>query len=435
MRVGKPGALGVQILLINAPVARSSPHSRLAPPLGLAYIASTLLLEGHEVSAVDFNVSGLNLRRVDRIVGREKPGIVGISAHTETYPNGLEIAKRVKGIDPSIKVVMGGPHPTILPKRVLQEEAVDFVVIGEGEMTMLELANYIGDDRGRLEDIKGLAYKDGGIEINERRELLDPDGLPHPIRQLFPIEFYHDKWNVLTARGSCPFKCPFCSASAIWEGRRRARDPTGVIGEIRVLIERCGASYVFFADDIFTLDRKWVYELLGLLNGLAYRLEWGCATRVDLVDRELLRDMADAGCRAIQYGVESGSQRILDSAKGINKDQILEAVLGGREAGIDIASSFMIPFPEDTRESIRETKEFIKEVHKAGSKILMSYTTPYPGTHLYEHADELGVKILADRWDEFDAKHNVMETKYLSSREIDEFVAELVKETGLRRAI
>jgi radical SAM superfamily enzyme YgiQ (UPF0313 family) len=404
--------------------------------LGLAYIASVLLEEGHEVSAVDFNVSGLNLRRLDSIISGDRPRLVGISAHTETYPNGLAIADRVKELERSTAMVMGGPHPTIMPEQVLEQDAIDFVVVGEGESTIVELARYLDEGKGQFQAIKGLGYKDGErTRVNERRELLNPDDLPYPARDLFPLEFYQDRWNLLTARGSCPFKCPFCSASYIWEGRRRARTPQNVLGEIRMLIEAYGASYIFFADDIFTLNRKWVYALLELLNELGYPLEWGCATRVDLVDRELLRDMAEAGCRAIQYGVESGCQMILDSVKGIEKEQVLEAVEGARQWGIDVASSFMIPFPEDTRETIRETKEFIKQVHRAGSKILLSYTTPYPGTHFYEHAGELGIKILTTQWDEYDAKHNVMETKYLSAEEIDSLVAEIVQETGLQSSV
>jgi radical SAM superfamily enzyme YgiQ (UPF0313 family) len=144
--------------------------------------------------------------------------------------------------------------------------------------------------------------------------------------------------------------------------------------------------------------------------------------------------MARSGCRAIQYGVESGAQEILDSVKGIKKEEALEAVRGAREAGIDVASSFMIPFPEDTPQTIRETKTFIKQLHSAGSKILMSYTTPYPGTRFYQRSGELGLKILAKAWDEFDAKHNVLETKYLSAGQIDELVAELVQELGLLRS-
>ncbi|MDI3281342.1 MAG: radical SAM protein, partial [Bacillota bacterium] len=139
---------------------------------------------------------------------------------------------------------------------------------------------------------------------------MDPDALPYPARELFPLEFYEDRWNVLTARGSCPFRCPFCSASFLWQGRRRARAPEKVIDEVRMLIESYGAAYVFFVDDIFTLDRRWVRQLLALLERLEYPLAWGCATRVDMVDPPLLQEMARAGCRAIQFGVESGAQSI-----------------------------------------------------------------------------------------------------------------------------
>ena len=208
-----------------------------------------------------------------------------------------------------------------------------------------------------------------------------------------------------------------------------------VLDEVEHLVDRFGVDSLQFYDETFSIHRGRVVELCQRMHQRDLVLPWTCFTRVDLVDRELIRDMARAGCRAIQYGVESGCQMILDSVKGIQKEQVLEAVRGAVEVGIDVASSFMIPFPEDTRETIRETKGFIKQVHRAGSKILLSYTTPYPGTHFYEHAGKVGIKILTDRWDEFDAKHNVMETKYLSSREIDELVAELVAEIGFQRSV
>lgn len=425
----------MKVALINSPVARRSPHSRLAPPLGLAYIASVLRMEGHEVSAVDFNVSGLNLKRVDLLLEWEKPEVVGLSAYTETYPNALAIARRVKELAPQTRIVMGGPHPSLLPEQVVADEAVDFVAVGEGEETMLELVQRIASQVRDFSDVRGLAYKTGqGPRVNERRKLLHPDSLPYPARELFPLEFYQDKWNVLTARGGCPFRCPFCSASAIWDGRRRARMPRHVAGEVQFLNSRYGAEYVFFSDDIFTLNRKWVRELLRELEGIGCPVEWGCATRVDMVDRGLLAEMAQAGCRSIQFGVESGSQRILDSVKGINKRQVLRAVEGAREAGIEVAASFMVPFPDDTEETIRETGDFMRQLFAAGSKILLSYTSPYPGTDFYQHASELGLKILTDRWEEFDAKHNILETRHLSWERIEELVAGVVRDTGLRKA-
>lgn len=424
----------MSIILVNAPVTKVSPHSKLTLPLGLAYIAAVLLKEGREVIAKDFNISGLNLRRVDNMI-RQKPRIVGISAHTETYPNALKIAKRIKELDESIFVIMGGPHVSILPKDVLAEDAVDFVVVGEGEGTIVELVDYLLDGKGELEQIKGIAYKDteGNLVLNTRRELLNPDELPYPARDLFPLDFYQEKWNISTARGGCPFQCPFCSASYIWEGHRRPRSPESIVEELRMLYEQRGATYTFFSEDLFTVNKKWVRKLLALIRELPYPIQWGCSTRVDCVDEELLTEMVEAGCKAIQFGVESGSQDILDHVKGIKKDRVVDTIRTCVKLDINVASSFMVPFPQDTRETIMETKEFIKTLYDEGSQIYLSYTAPFPGTYFYENREELGIKILAKQWDEFDAKHNIIETKHLTHDEIVSLVQEIADEVGLQK--
>ncbi len=425
----------MEIVLFNAPVVIRSPHSRLAPPLGLAYLASALMRAGYGVSAIDFNVSGQNLQRVEKIVEWDNPKIIGISAHTETYPAALQIARSVKRINAEIKIVMGGPHPSIMTEKVLQEPALDYVVVGEGEETMVELVHYILEGRGDPAGIKGLAYRDanGAVRVNGRRALLDPDTLPYPARDLFPLEFYQEKWNVLAARGGCPFKCPFCSASQIWGAARKPRSPDSIVRELKMVMEVYGADQVFFNDDIFTADRNRVYEIIRRLRALEFPLTWGCATRVDCVDRKLIEAMAGSGCKGIQYGIESGSQSILDSVKGIRKEHALKAVQASVGAGMMVTSSFMIPFPGDTADSIRETKEFMKQIMDAGSEIVLSYTMPLPGTLFYERADELGLKILTKNWEEFDAKHNILETRCLSREQIDHFVQEIVGELGLKR--
>jgi radical SAM superfamily enzyme YgiQ (UPF0313 family) len=361
--------------------------------------------------------------------------MVGISTHTETFGNAMEIAGKVKQLDSKIKVVLGGPHPSIMPEQVLREPNVDYVVAGEGEETIVELLRYTLESKGDPAEIRSLAYRDpsGAVRVNSRRPLLDPDALPWPARDIFPLELYEERWNVLTARGSCPFKCPFCSASHIWGGRRKVRSPRSIVEELKMLIDSYGADHVSFIDDIFTVDRKWVYGLIEHLKQFSGQLTWSCATRVDCVDKDLIRAMANAGCRAIQYGIESGSQPILDSVKGIRKDQVLEAVKASVDSGIHVTSSFMIPFPDDTVDTIRETKLFIKQVLDAGSDMVMSYTTPHPGTEFYERADEFGLKILSDRWEEFNAKHNILETRYLSHRQIEGLAEEIARDLDLAR--
>jgi len=425
----------VKVILMNAPVAQMSEHARLTLPLGLAYIGGALLDAGHRVTGIDFNVSGLDLDRVSRVVQRQKPSLVGISALTETYPNALAIAERVKLVDPSVTVVLGGAHPTILPEDVLEQAAVDYVVVGSGEASMVELAAYLERGEGSPMTIAGLGHRleDGTVLVNQRRKLPHPDSLPRPARDLFPIQLYRGKFNVLTATGSCPYRCPFCSAAAIWEGRRSTRSPESIVEEIEALIRDYDADYIFFTDDVLTLEKKWVFRLLESLEGLSRPITWGCATRVDLVDEQLLLAMSSAGCRAIQFGVESGSQDILDSVKGVNKMQVLTAVAASVGAGIDTLCSFMAPFPEDTVETIRETGAFMRTLHDAGSKISLSYTAPFPGTTFFEHAEELGLTILANGWQDYDAKHVTFETRHLSAAEIEVELKGIEEMLGMTR--
>jgi anaerobic magnesium-protoporphyrin IX monomethyl ester cyclase len=423
----------VKVLLINAPVARASLHARQAPPLGIAYVAAAVRDAGHEVEILDLNVSGFNLRRIDNALERMHPDIVGLSAHTETYPNALRIAARVKELSPTTPVIIGGPHPSILPEAVLREPSVDFVAVGEGERTLTELLSAI--EAGADADyaaIPGLGYRrDGDVHVNERRTPMRPDEVGSPARDLLPLDFYADPYNVLTARGGCPYRCPFCSASYIWRGVHRQRSAKAVVDEIEELLRDYGARFVFFVDDIFTLDRRWVGELLDELSRLGGLVTWGCATRVDLVDEELLRRMVAAGCTGIQFGVESGSQTILDSVKGIKKEQALAAVQWSFAAGIRTTASFMVPLPDDTVATLRETFGFMRELQAAGAEPMVSYTAPFPGTMFFDHAEELGLRILSDDWEQYDAKHIVMETRDLSAETIGRIVAQEVARLGL----
>jgi anaerobic magnesium-protoporphyrin IX monomethyl ester cyclase len=426
----------VRTLLINAPVAKVSLHSKVSPPLGIAYIADAIRRAGHEVELLDLNISGLSLRRLDAVMERVRPDLVGISAHTETYPNALRIAEHLKQIAPEMPVVFGGPHPSILPVEVLSEPSVDFVVVGEGERTLVELvaALEVAEPAG-FSAIKGLGWLDAGAPVvNERREPMRPDEVGLPARDLLSLEFYSDAFNVLTARGGCPYRCPFCSASFIWHGVHRQRSAGAVVDEVEMLARDHGARFFFFVDDIFTLNRRWVDELLVELERSAGVLTWGCATRVDLVDAELLKRMAAAGCTGIQFGVESGSQTILDSVKGIEKDRALHAVQWAIDAGIRATASFMVPFPDDTLETLQETFAFMRELQDAGAELMMSYTAPFPGTLFYEKAEELGLRILTDDWEQFDAKHVVMETRNLSAQMIERVVEEEMGRLGLAKS-
>ncbi|MHB1018158.1 MAG: B12-binding domain-containing radical SAM protein [Coriobacteriia bacterium] len=427
-----------QVLLINAPVrrTRSDWHAGLSLPLGLAYIGATLLQHHFGVRILDFNVSGFNALRLRRAIESQDPQILGISTHTETYLSGLEIARLAKEVKPSIKVVMGGPHASVTYEEVARQPEVDFVVKGEGEQTMLELARCLIDGSGELASIEGLIYEhDGDLRVNPPRPFVDDlDGLPLPARHLLPVDLYAYGANVLASRGGCPFACDFCAVNNIWHGRRRFRSPESIANEISVLINEFGRNEINFSDDTFTLSRDHTLALCKTLSELEVPGEWHwtCSTRVDLVDEELLRAMHDAGCSAVQFGAETGSQILLDSiGKRITLEQITSAVKIARSIGLEVLCSFMFPHPDDTAETVRMQIGFMKELVALGAKLSLSFTTPYPGTRYYDEAEELGINILASSWDEFDAKHLVIETRHLKADELQRLVREMVDEIGL----
>jgi radical SAM superfamily enzyme YgiQ (UPF0313 family) len=212
------------------------------------------------------------------------------------------------------------------------------------------------------------------------------------------------------------------------------RSAESIAAEIADLWREHGVDEIFFTDDIFTLNRRWVAELLEALSALAHPVQWGRATRVDLVDADLIRAMTDAGCTGIQFGVESGSQSVLDSVKGIEKQQVRDAVTAAVACGIDAVCSFMIPFPQDTQETLQESLEFMAEVHELGARIFLSYTCPFPGTDFHERAEELGLTILTDDWGEFDAKHVVIETRSLSAPQIEATAEAMADRLGMKRS-
>ncbi|MFW5900749.1 MAG: B12-binding domain-containing radical SAM protein, partial [Halodesulfurarchaeum sp.] len=293
------------VLLVNAPAARvgSDAHASLNPPLGLAYIGGILRENGYGVEAVDFNISGLSEQRLQATLSRVEPRIVGISAHTETYPKALEIASIVKRTVPEAVVVLGGAHPSVTYETTARESAVDYVVVGEGDRTMLELAERIASGT-RPTDIKGVAFEtETGVKFTGRRPFIeDPNTLPPPARDLFPLHLYQSPGNLLFSRGGCPFNCHFCAVNSIWEeGGRRFHSPDRVIEEIRELVEGYGIDHVNFADDVFTLHRQKTEALLDRLATVELAQPWSftCATRVDLVDEELLRRLAEVGCTGI----------------------------------------------------------------------------------------------------------------------------------------
>jgi radical SAM superfamily enzyme YgiQ (UPF0313 family) len=294
--------------------------------------------------------------------------------------------------------------------------ALDFIGIGEGEHTMVELARAL-EGRKDLRDVRGLAGVDratGRVWRNAPRPLEDDlDTLPNPARDLVPLARYlafDSHASVVTSRG-CPYECIFCSAPQ-WTGRKvRYRDPVRCVDEIEDLA-RLGFTEITIEDDLFTLYRKHFLAVCGEMIRRGTGTRWNAFSRVDTITPEIVETMARAGCQAICFGVESGNQEVLDLVKkNSNLAKVKEAMRMTQAVGISALASFIIGLPGETEATLRKTVEFANELHEEfGSLYGFHILAPFPGTEVRDKAAEYGLDILTSDWTKYDANHVVTRT-------------------------
>ena len=390
----------MKILLINPNMRSKFPQ----PPLGLASIASVIRDDNNEVEIIDANALDLSEREVAKKTIESGAELVGITAMTSCINEAEKIAGKIKKLDKSKLIVLGGSHVSVLKESLLESNHnIDFVIFREGEETIVELIDAIKNN-GNLKKIKGLCYRDGKKIITNaaRGYIRDLDSLPMPAYDLLPIEKYrpfppHGRklpyMAIMTSRG-CPFNCLFCYKDLF--GRNYTTKSTKkIIEEIKYLVQELEVKEIVFYDDTFTLKEERVIELCDEMIKNDLVIPWSCETRVNLVNKQLLLKMKEAGCYIISYGIESGNQKILDVLrKGIKLSDSERAVKITKDVGIAVVAYFMIGCPEETRENMRETLDFAKSLDPDFAQF--SICTPIPGSDLYKLAIEKGMK--PDNW-------------------------------------
>ena len=323
------------------------------------------------------------------------PDVVGITAKTQNFTSATMVARIAKSLNPDTLVITGGPHATLSTENALTCTDIDIAVRGEGEMTLVELLKARGGGAS-LDDIAGIAYRqDGRLAFTPPRvNMPDLDELPFPAEaapqvlrdyEQYPVEAFQ---YIFATRG-CPYSCTFCESKAIWTQKTRWRSPENVVREIKALRER-GLNYVYFDDDTFGIQNRYIKELCNLMEAELPGLRWGCEMTVAISKEESLEYMRRAGCILVMMGVESGNNEMLRKVK---KAQTIEkaysAVQLYRDKGIEIQTFFMIGFPEETEETLQDTLTAIKNI--AADYIILSVFTPYPGSQLFQVCKELGV--------------------------------------------
>lgn len=387
-----------------------------APPLGLAYIAAVLENSGHVVSIIDSPTLLLTIKEFIRKVKQFKPDIVGLTAITPTVYKAYYTAKAVKEIYPDIPIIMGGPHVTFMYDEALSQQGVDIVILGEGEHTTLELIETIerfGLKADNLKKVRGIAYKHGdNIIVTRRRALIkDLNKLPDPARHLLPMDKYTflDKpikvFHLMASRG-CPYGCIYCSTSYFWGRFVRFKSVNRVINEIINAIYRYKTNYIVFVDDELTINKKWIMDFCRKIREERLDIYYTVGSRVDMGTIDVLKALKKSGCGLIYYGVESANQNSLNKiGKHISIPMIRRAFENAKKMGLDTVGSFILGFPWETVDDMKETINFAIKIKPSFAQFTV--LTPYPGTPIYYSALKEGL-IEDFNWENYTTLKAVM---------------------------
>ncbi len=392
------------------------PYTALLP-VGLGSLNALLRKEGHRSKIA--NLSRYSWQEIGRLLADETPALLGVSQFTHNRFESLRLARMAKEANPECFVVFGGPHATHRFHEILsRNNAVDAVVLGEGEETFCELVRSQMYQGSRdLSGVRGIAFRSGGAIVTTppRPPVADLDTLPLAAAcfdDALGVDIHRQLEFVITSRG-CPASCSFCSSPKFWGKGLRFRSPRSIVDEIRYIRDRYGLIYFSIRDDTFTADRERVLEFCRLLLQEKVYILWNCQSRINAVDEETLSWMKRAGCECIQFGVESGSPRVLKAlGKGITSDQVKRAAQTVRRAGIQLSVYLIAGVPGETEEDLKQTLALLDAIKAHDGQV--SPLAYYPGTRLFE----TGVSSGAVAGDVFEADRR--EALYARS---DPFVA------------
>ena len=378
------------------------------PPLGLLYIAGYLRTKekNYDVRIIDSPTENLDYPALSEKIKEFNPEVIGITTMSFTIIDALETARMAKLINPGVKIVFGGPHVHIFGKETLELGVSDFIVLGEGEKTFHQLIKNLGDEE-KLKGIPGLIFYDQNhnlINTGLREFIENLDELPFPDRGLINNKKYFSLLGannlvttMITSRG-CPYQCSFCDRPQLGK-RFRARSFKNVVDEIEECLKLYGIKEFLVYDDTFTVDRQRAIDICNEIIRRGLRITWDIRARVNTVDEELLLLLKKAGCERVHYGVEAGTQKVLNIfRKGITLEQAEKAFKLTKKAGLQTLGYFMIGNPTETKEDILATIKFAKKINP--DYVHITITIPYPATDLYSLALKEGI-VDKDVWLEF----------------------------------
>ncbi len=447
------------LLFPPCPIPKMFPK-RVQMPLGIAYLTSVLLQENIEVKVLDSLIEGWDeVVEIDEhnvqfgltpveIAERAKtflPDIIGISCMFSIQAKVVsEIAKEIKKKLPSVKIFVGGAHPSSMPEDAVSDDNIDFAIIGEGEETVIDLIRCLGENKSPG-NIDGICYREenGSILLNPKtRYIGNLDNLSFPNWDFLPVEKYFSLNRphgtitrnnriipVVTSRG-CPAKCVFCSIHPIWGRKYRARSPENVVNEIEELVKKYNVQEIHIEDDNMTLDKRRAEKICDLLIARQIKVSFTAPNGLAVwaLDNGLLRKLKNAGFYRLTLAVESGSQSTLTKIihKPLKLEKVFEVIDSANKIGFDIDVFFVVGFPGETLEEMQKTFDLGKKLDVSSVKYFVA--TPYPGSELLEIARK--EKLIPDNFDPRDIGINAVKgnitTEYFTPEGLEKKV---LKET------
>jgi radical SAM superfamily enzyme YgiQ (UPF0313 family) len=425
----------MKITLVNPPYPQSVHSHPPFIPLGLAYLGAVAEQAGHQVTVIDCQAEKLTYESFRDRLAQTPSDVVGVTATTLLYKSAMQLVTIAKQVQPQAVTVLGGSHGTLWDENALREyPSLDIVVRREGEQTFIELLEKL-ETKSSLDNVLGITFRkeDKTIRTPDRPFIEDLDSLPFPAHDLLPLEKLKHMGKLLvplvSSRG-CVYWCDFCSTVRMFGRGYRMRSPKNVVDEMQLVHDKYGVDQVTFYDDAFSVDRNRVIKICEELHARKLKMTWDCGTRVDMVDRELMTIMRDAGCIAVWLGVESGSEVMLGAMnKRIKLDQTRLAYKTAQEVGLMTIANVVLGFPGETEQTAKETIRFVKELNP--DDVGFYVATPYPGTPMYEQVIKNGWLRVTD-FDKYDTAGPTFETPWLSMEKLAKMRYKAYQEFYLR---
>lgn len=436
----------MDIIFVNPPLTlkerfgKFAPAGNIMPPLGLCYLAAACREKGLEVEIIDAPAEELDVTEVKERVLNKKPRFVGVTATTLSILSASKVADAIKQGDASIITVIGGPHLSAVPEKTLKRyQNFDFGVIGEGELTIIDLIDSIKSDND-VKDVNGIIYRNGSdLYRTAKRETIEKlDDLPIPAWDLLPNYPYLYKplkiamsdrlqGSIITSRG-CPYSCSYCPKD-VFGKRVRNHSVNRVMEMILEQYHRYGVRDLEIYDDILVLSQDRIREICNCLITEKLDLVWSCNSTIGSVNRETLGLMKKAGCWKIAFGIESGDSRILKLMnKNLDLDKAKTVLKMSKKAGFINRGYFIIGFPAETEESIERTINFAKDTDL--DIVQFNSFTPLPGSPVYETVNQYGQ--FDDNWNNMNFVNSVFIPHGFSKETLEQFIKRAYKSVYLQ---